>query len=64
MFLGCSDRDPHIPETRLTESATALRALGGDVDLKIYAGLGHTVNTDEIAHVHRILEGAASGGRA
>jgi predicted esterase len=49
--------------TRITASATVLRELGGDVDLKIYAGLGHTVNADEIAHVHRILEGAARGGR-
>jgi len=62
VFLGCSDGDPHIPETRLTESATALRALGGDVALKIYAGLGHTVNADELVHVRQILEAVASGG--
>ena len=55
VFLGCSDRDPHIPETRLHESADALRALGGDVTLTIYPGLGHAVNADEIAQVDRML---------
>lgn len=64
VFLGCSDGDPHIPETRLTESATALRDFGGDVTLQIYPGLGHTVGLDEIAHVRRMLEAVANGGPA
>lgn len=64
VFLGCSDRDPHIPETRLTESATALRNLGGDVTLKVYPGLGHTVNADEVTHVRRILRTIAQGEAA
>jgi predicted esterase len=59
VFLGCSDRDPHIPETRLHESADALRAMGGDVALEIYPGLGHTVNAAELRHVRRVLAGAA-----
>jgi len=62
VFLGCSDHDPHIPETRLYESAEALRALGGDVTLQIYPGLGHTVNADEIAHVRRVIAGATGDG--
>ena len=28
IFLGCSDRDPHIPVKRVNESATILSALG------------------------------------
>jgi len=63
VFLGCSDRDPHIPETRLHESADALRALGGDVTLTIYPGLGHAVNADEVAQVDRMLA-AVPGDRA
>ncbi len=60
VFLGCSDNDSHIPESRLHESANALRALGGTVTLEIYPGLGHTVNDDEIAHVERVLAAAAA----
>ena len=55
VFLGCSDRDPHIPEARLHESADALRALGGDVTLTIYPGLGHAVNAAEIAQVDGVI---------
>jgi predicted esterase len=60
VFLGCSDRDPHIPEIRLHESADALRALGGDVTLTLYPGLGHAVNAAEIAQVDRIATGVTS----
>jgi len=62
VFLGCSDRDPHIPETRLRESADALRDLAADVTLEIYPGLGHTVNADEITRVRRVIERAAGDG--
>ncbi len=55
VFLGCSDVDAHIPETRVHESADALTALGGDVTTRIYPGMAHTIVDDEIAHVQRIL---------
>jgi len=55
VVLGCSDHDPHIPESRLHESADALRALGGDVTLTIYPGLGHAVNAGEIAQVDGVI---------
>ena len=62
VFIGCSDVDFHIPLARVHESAEVLRRLGGDVTERIYPGLGHTINDDEIAHVGRILAalGAAS----
>ena len=55
VFLGCSDRDPHIPKTRVETSAAVLGTMGADVTLRLYPGLGHTVNTDEIDHVRQIL---------
>jgi len=55
VFLGCSDVDFHIPLARVRESSDVLRRLGGDVTERIYPGMGHTVNDDEIAHVRRIL---------
>ena len=55
VFLGCSDVDPHIPRARVEESADALRALGAVVDIRIYPGMGHSVNDDELAAVRAIL---------
>jgi predicted esterase len=57
VFLGCSDIDPHIPLERVHESAEVFRALGAVVDERIYAGMGHTVNQDEIAAVRALLAG-------
>jgi phospholipase/carboxylesterase len=48
IFLGCSDVDPHIPESRVQASARQLAAQGGTVTTRIYPGMPHTVNRDEI----------------
>jgi phospholipase/carboxylesterase len=55
VFLGCSDRDPHIPQSRVDETAEVFRTLGADVTKRIYEGMGHTVNRDEIAFVQETL---------
>ncbi len=55
VFLGCSDIDSHIPLQRVHESARVLEGLGGAVDERIYPGMGHQVNDDEIAAVRAIL---------
>ncbi|SHG80152.1 alpha/beta hydrolase [Halobaculum gomorrense] len=47
-FLGCSDVDPHIPLERVKETTEALRDLGAEVDERIYEGMGHGVNEDEL----------------
>ena len=57
VFLGCSDVDPHIPEARVLETATVLRRLGGDVDMRIYPGMGHTINEEELEAVRGIMRG-------
>lgn len=57
VFLGCSDIDFHIPSERVELTAEVLRTLGGDVTMRLYRGMGHTVNDDEIAHVQAIMEG-------
>ncbi len=56
MFLGCSDRDAHIPKTRVDESAAQFEALGAAVTLRIYPGMGHVVSSDEIAMVQQLLD--------
>lgn len=54
-FVGCSDVDPHIPVERVDESVSVLENLGAKVTRKIYPGMGHTVNQDEINHIKQIL---------
>lgn len=48
VFLGCSDVDFHIPKARVQHSTEVLRRLGGAVTERLYPGMGHTVNRDEI----------------
>ena len=55
VFLGCSDVDAHIPVERVRESAAVLRTMKAEVDERIYKGMGHTVNSDEIAAVRARL---------
>jgi predicted esterase len=55
VFLGCSDVDPHIPLDRVHESADVFRALNAVVDERIYPGMGHLVNEDEIEAVRALL---------
>lgn len=56
VFLGCSDIDTHIPKQRVIESAEVLRRLGGSVDARLYPGMGHTVNQDEIDAIRAMLD--------
>ncbi len=55
VFLGCSDRDPHIPKARVLESAQVLEALGAAVDARLYPNMGHNINQDEVTAVHQIM---------
>lgn len=55
IFLGCGDRDGHIPLARVRESTRVLTALGADVAERIYAGMGHTINDEEVGHVREML---------
>jgi predicted esterase len=59
VFLGCSDVDPHIPLERVHETADVMKGLGGTVDERIYRGLGHTVNGDELKTVTALLKRGA-----
>ena len=59
VFLGCSDIDPHIPLARVRETTAVLRRLGGAVTERIYPGLGHLINEDEIRSVQGLLAAIA-----
>jgi predicted esterase len=60
VFLGCSDVDFHIPKERVEETAAVLRRMSADVTARLYRGMGHTVNADEIAQTRALLLGLVS----
>lgn len=55
VFLGCSDRDPHIPKERVDETEEVFQQLNADVTKRIYEGMGHTVNKDEVQYVNTLI---------
>jgi predicted esterase len=55
VFLGCSDVDPHIPKERVLETADVFRRMGARVTSRLYPGMGHTVNLEEIAEVRALV---------
>lgn len=56
VFLGCSDVDSHVPLERVEESARVFARMGAAVEKRIYPGMGHLVNDDEIAFVQGLLD--------
>jgi predicted esterase len=56
-LLGCSDVDAHVPRVRVGESAAVLERMGATVDERIYPGMGHTVNEEEILLAQRMMDG-------
>jgi predicted esterase len=59
VLLGCSDVDFHIPVGRVHETAEVLGALGAQVDKRIYPGMGHTINQDELGAVRAMMAALA-----
>jgi predicted esterase len=56
VFLGCSDRDQHVPESRVNETAGVFERLGARVTTRIYPGMGHVINDDEIRFAQRLVD--------
>ncbi len=62
VFLGCSDVDHHIPVERVHETAMVFEAMGARVEKRIYPGMGHTVNADEVGWTRKLLASVAAPG--
>jgi predicted esterase len=60
VFMGCSDVDPHIRKDRVLEAAEVYGRMAAQVITKLYPGMGHTVNEDEIEAVREIVAATAS----
>ena len=61
VFLGCSDVDAHVPKTRVDESAAVFQRMGAVVTERIFPGMGHLVNEDELAFTRTLLDGISRG---
>lgn len=48
VFIGCSDVDSHIPVERIHQTEEVIGELGANVTARIYQGMGHTINADEL----------------
>jgi phospholipase/carboxylesterase len=55
VFLGCHERDPHIPLARVRETEATFAALGACVAAQIYPGAGHGVVEEEVRFVRGLL---------
>lgn len=60
VFLGCSDVDAHIPRSRVDESAEVFGRMGADVEERIYPGMGHLINQDELEYARTLVRSVAS----
>lgn len=56
VFLGCSDQDPWIPAERVVESAGVFQERNAAVTARMYRGMGHVINSDELAWVKQLME--------
>ncbi len=63
VFLGANDPDPHVPASRVRETASVLGAMGARVEMKFYPGLPHSVCEDEIEVARGMIEAMAGGAR-
>ncbi|MFO7321172.1 MAG: alpha/beta hydrolase [Chloroflexota bacterium] len=57
VFLGCSDVDPYIPLERVRQTAVVLRRLNAEVEERIYPGMGHMINQDEVSYLQSLMDG-------
>ena len=55
VFLGCGDRDDHIPVDRVRESSEIFERTGAEVTAIIYPGMPHIVNEDELQRVREMF---------
>jgi predicted esterase len=55
IFIGCSDVDSHIPAERVKDSARILGEMGASVTMRLYPGMGHLVNDDEVSTVRTMM---------
>ncbi|MFC4425134.1 VOC family protein [Deinococcus navajonensis] len=56
VLMAVDPQDGHIPLERFEATAAALAARGAEVDARVLAGLGHTINTEELDAVRALMQ--------
>ena len=56
VFLGSGDPDPHVPWSRVQETADVLSGMGAHVESRRYPGRPHTVSAEELEQGRALLE--------
>jgi predicted esterase len=57
VFLGRGDIDPHIPIERVKETEEIFNSMKANVTKRIYKGMGHAINQDEINFIKTMIKG-------
>jgi phospholipase/carboxylesterase len=60
VFIGTSNPDPHVPVERVHATTNMLKQMGAQVSTKVYNGMGHTINQDEIDQANQLVFNASS----
>ncbi|MEO5976894.1 MAG: dienelactone hydrolase family protein [Chryseolinea sp.] len=55
VLIGTSDPDPHVPVIRVLASANILKSMNASVTEKVYPGMGHTINSNEIELANQLI---------
>lgn len=53
IFIGSSERDMHVPLSRIEESVNLLKEMGADVKMMIFKDTQHTIRQEEIDWVNK-----------
>lgn len=64
VFIGTSDPDPHVPVERVYATVNILKNMHARVTEKVYTGMGHTINRDELDTANHVVfraQAATSG---
>ena len=61
VFLGCSEGDPYIPETRVHDSVAVFESMNADVTTRIYDGDDHLVTEDDVARLDAMVTALFEG---
>lgn len=55
VWISVHERDPHIPLSRVRDSATVLTAMGAEVTTQVYPGAGHAVMREDVERLRMWL---------
>ncbi|MDX5340823.1 MAG: dienelactone hydrolase family protein [Cyclobacteriaceae bacterium] len=53
VFIGSSDRDFHVPASRIKDSASLLEQMGAEVTVRLFDDPDHTIRAEEINWVNQ-----------